>query len=501
MQMLSIIILILVSVSLSYSLYYLFAFIFSIKTYESESDTVNAENDNVAILMTICNDFTKEAAASLMKQDYNNFQIFLLDDSYEADEKHKVDEWAIINSTKVSVIRRNSNKGYKAGNINYSLKKIPDKFNLLCIVDSDQFLPYNYISNIVNELNSNESITFIQGIHKGIYEAVSPFSKTLSTTILPEWRYHLPYKNNHGHPIILGHGYLIRRERLLEVGGLPEIVSEDLALSMKLGLKGYKGIMSTSCLSQEIYPESFKSIQSRRFRWTLADWEILFKSYFRNFLSSSSISKKSKLDVFIREIRLPFASLYFTLIALITLFLIILEIPVHYNHTLNYIFLISMSPVYPLFWVNEYGLNKKISGFLSTVFVGFSLINIKIGALFSYLIYRKAFFYVTNSRSKDRSQTSKLIGPNGYILKAIDIISLAIIGIYFVFFKDVFVLCIGFSVLIRWLTNLKVCRTLENNIPVFGFLLIVSLLVQILFGGGLTIIGFLIIISLPLIIV
>ena len=46
-----------------------------------------------------------------------------------------------------------------------------------------------------------------------------------------------------GSPPMLGHGVLIRTESLREVGGFPNVISEDLGLTILFAEKGLTGIV------------------------------------------------------------------------------------------------------------------------------------------------------------------------------------------------------------------------------------------------------------------
>ncbi|MBK6781199.1 MAG: hypothetical protein IPG75_16920 [Gemmatimonadetes bacterium] len=68
------------------------------------------------------------------------------------------------------------------------------------------------------------------------------------------WRWYHPLRNRYGFVMLLGHGAVVRREVWEEVGGFPEIVSEDLAFSLRARQHGWHGGVRRRTL---IYYEEF----------------------------------------------------------------------------------------------------------------------------------------------------------------------------------------------------------------------------------------------------
>ena len=496
-----------------YGFCYLFAFLFSLKAGNSRQNRetqIAFNEEQIAILMTVCNDFEEKAALSAVNQEYEKYHVFILDDSTIGSEREMVNKWCGQYPSKCTKLSRKDNRGFKAGNLNDAEKKIPSRYELFCIVDSDQVLPPTFLQEIHRTYAINEKPAFVQGIHKGIHRDVSRFSKSLSAIIYPEWRYHLSYKNKYGLPTVLGHGYLIRREYLIKVGGHPEIVSEDLALTMLLSTHGYSGVMAPEIVSLEVYPQSFKSIQSRRFRWTMADWEILFTRYFKIYIKSPLPLLTEKIDLILREIRLPLSTIYFAISLIFMLIISINKAPDHISGNAadgksfltGFIFLISISPLYPLIFSTDSQFSFRVKAFFGSFFIALSMIGIQLSAGISYLIKRKAYFYVTNDKTKKGPHGRKsLVGPKSSLSLALDIIASVILFVYSFNTGDLFVSALGVCQLARTVISIAKFRNLETQISSLGFLLFTILLVQILFNGGLSIVGIFLFCSLPFLLV
>lgn len=492
-------------IPLTWSVYYLLAFVFSYKYIllnKNNKYSLNSE-DEIALIMTVCDDFNFDAANSLLHQEYGKYHVFILDDSKKESNKEEVITWCKKNSVKCTRIFRDNNVGFKAGNLNQAEKKIPDNYKLFCIVDSDQHLHPSFITQIFKKYCENNHPSFVQGIHYGKVEDVSQFSKCLAPMIYAEWKYHIPYKNEYGQTGIGGHGYLIERSVLNDVGGHPEIVSEDLALTMKLSTKRFHGIMSPEIVSMEIYPESYKTIQQRRFRWMVADWEITSTKYFENFLRNTA-TLPEKFDLFLREIRLPVSSIYFGLTAIATLLTIVTKLATPLSDYSTVIpqsiilplIILSLSAFYPLIDNSQHTIFDNFRAFFANIFLGASYPSLQVAAGFYYLKKRRATFWVTNANCKKATLNQRL-----KVSLIFDFIFLILFMTYAYVFIDLLFLAFGIALLARLCFSFFNLPEVEGQIWIFGLLFVVLIMAQVYLSVGLTIIELLLIVAFPFILV
>ena len=485
-----------------YGIYYILAAIYSFLYKDSckmPNDKAVVSEENVALLMTVCDDFDEISADSLLNQSYRNYHVFILDDSKKACES--VIEWCNKHANMCTRLTRKDRRGFKAGNLNEADKNIPNKYELFCVVDSDQKLPQNYLSTIWSLYCQYDRPAFVQGIHAGKLTGVSKFSGCLAPTVFAEWRYHIPYKNAYGQTGVGGHGYLIKRSSLQYVGGHPEIVSEDLALTMALSSSGFDGVMTPLPLSEEAYPQSVNAIQSRRFRWVAADWEVIFTKYFSNFLVSGA-NLIEKADLFLREIRLPVSSIYYLILVLAVFYFLPLHLLGAENpksqssNSALWIVLFGFSPVLPvLLDHSRSSLRANLKAFFAILFVGISMLSVQLSAGLYYLRSRQAFFWVTNSNEDFRRD------PRRKIILLLDFIVGFLFATYGYFLGDMTVLLFGLGPLIRQLTMQPKFLFLQENIWILGVICFVLIIHQTILGGGLSTAGLLLIGSLPFLLV
>jgi hypothetical protein len=114
----------------------------------------------------------------------------------------------------------------------------------------------------------------------------------------------------------LGHGVMIDIKILKDIGGFPQlIVSEDIAFTLVARNKGYFGVFSKDIVAKEKFPKNYFYYRKRFFRWIMADFECIIK-YVIPFLKSKAAPMFEKVDILIREAKMPAASLIFPLICL-----------------------------------------------------------------------------------------------------------------------------------------------------------------------------------------
>ena len=226
------------------------------KKKEQVDTTLNHQRPSVAIFYLTCDDFNPDCCMSCINQEYPSAVVFICDDSKTKKFQDEIDRFCSLQPGAI-LIRRTEHIGYKAGNINNAIKRTDAEWILL--VDADQTLPKNYLTDIIGHLTSNmDSIAFVQGAHKTAdLPQNSLFQQALSPEVGFFYSRDLPARSKYGFVPLLGHGALIRASSLEKVGGVPEVVSEDFAFAMKCINKGMRGHYLEHVESEEAYPYDF----------------------------------------------------------------------------------------------------------------------------------------------------------------------------------------------------------------------------------------------------
>ena len=195
-----------------YGIYHLVISLFSVfcKTPSILFDNISVARPKVAILYTTKNDFKEKAVVSCINQDYDNFDVYILDDSTDVGILSRIDEFISKIPGHLFLIRRDSKEGFKAGNLNHALKIIYDKYDYFAVSDADGLLPKDFIKRLLPYFSINDSVGFVQANQRSTPQQKSVFAKDLSLNTDLHWKCYLPAKNYFGFVMFYGHGALIR---------------------------------------------------------------------------------------------------------------------------------------------------------------------------------------------------------------------------------------------------------------------------------------------------
>jgi cellulose synthase/poly-beta-1,6-N-acetylglucosamine synthase-like glycosyltransferase len=297
--------------------YYIMLFVFTLlsKKILTLPSLKPSEQPKVAILYLTMNDFQYEAAFSCVTQEYQNYHLFILDDSNEKDTITEVDRFKEKFLEKVTVIRRKNRRGFKAGSINNALRNHILDFPYFAIIDSDGIIPNDFLKRLMPYFRLDEGVGFVQGSHRPNPTQKSKFASDLALGIIPLWTIYFGPRNDYGFVIFLGHGGIVRRDVWKIVGGFPEVVSEDLAFSSKIAELGYRGYFVGDIVSYEDFPESYPQLRKQQEKYVKGGCEYLHK-YLPSFLKSKSVTWFEKLDVLLScsTLFLPAFYIFFLLI-------------------------------------------------------------------------------------------------------------------------------------------------------------------------------------------
>lgn len=268
----------------------------------------------VAILYTTMHDFQEEAALSCINQDYPNSHLFILDDSVDEEFMDLVDVFALQQQGFVTVVRRTTREGFKAGSINQALRNHVKEFPYFAVADADSVLPSSFLRKLMPYFGIDINIGFIQASHRPHPQQKTHFARDLSLGIIPLWTIYYGPRNQFGNVIFLGHGGIIRYDVWEKVGEIPELVSEDLAFSTRAAQLGYKGYFVHDVASYEDFPSGYRQLRRQHEKYVKGVCEYFHKEFW-SFICCPGILWFEKLDVLLSclSLLMPSLSLLFLL--------------------------------------------------------------------------------------------------------------------------------------------------------------------------------------------
>ena len=303
--------------------YYIMLFVFTLlpKKGSSLRPLKPSEQPKVAILYMTMNDFQYRAAHSCVNQDYSNYHVFILDDSTEQHTMNEINTFKKKFEEKVTVIRRKERKGFKAGSINNALRNHVHDFPYFAVIDSDGIIPVDFLNRLLPCFGIDESIGFVQGSHRPNPSQKSKFASELASGIIAIWGVYFSSRNDYGFVSFQGHGGILRRDLWETVGGIPELVSEDLAFATKIAGLGYRGYYVDDVISYEDFPETYPQLRKQQEKYIKGSCEY-FATCFWSFFKSRKIKWFEKLDVFLSctTLFLPITYIFFLLVFCLLLY-------------------------------------------------------------------------------------------------------------------------------------------------------------------------------------
>jgi cellulose synthase/poly-beta-1,6-N-acetylglucosamine synthase-like glycosyltransferase len=296
-----------------FTAYNLVIFSYSLKRYKSPIKTALQGYPRVAVLYMTYNDMNEKSLESIFGLDYTNYEVLIVDDSTSPETRKRLDEIALKHGAKV--IRRSERKGFKAGAINNALKYTDAEYVSIC--DADELLPKDFIQESLKYFTTTD-IAFVQASHYA-WNKHGNWKKYMGYGIDLHWMTYQEYRNEHSIVNFLGHGALIRSEAIRNVNGFPEIVSEDIALTVELYNHGYRGVFAKDVSVGEAFPETYNAFKRRHKKWSMGSVDFL-KHYWKKAFFSRQLTWAQKEDLLINSLSLPMTA-YLVIFTAMTVFI------------------------------------------------------------------------------------------------------------------------------------------------------------------------------------
>lgn len=239
-------------------------------------DAVSSLPDNlpfVTIQIPVYNEkyVIERLLQSLARLEYptNKFEIQVLDDS--TDETVQIIDQQVSQLLKqgidIMIHRRTTRKGYKAGALQYGLKYC--KGELIAIFDADFIPQHNFITRLIPHF-SNPKIGLVQARWGHINKDENYLTRIQTFLLDTHFSIEQTGRSNADYFInFCGTAGIWRKQCIKDAGGWDgDVLSEDLDLSYRAQLKGWKLIYDQSTEVPAELPSVIESFKIQQFRWT-----------------------------------------------------------------------------------------------------------------------------------------------------------------------------------------------------------------------------------------
>ena len=157
--------------------------------------------------------------------------------------------------------------GFKAGALNFALRKTADDAEIIAVIDSDYLVERNWLRDLVPLFNEDKMaiVQAPQDYRDGDENAFKAMCQA-------EYRgfFNIGMVTRNERNAIIQHGTMtmVRRDVLAEVGGWSEwCITEDAELGLRIFEKGYAATYVPHSYGKGLMPDTFLDFKKQRFRW------------------------------------------------------------------------------------------------------------------------------------------------------------------------------------------------------------------------------------------
>lgn len=225
---------------------------------------------SVALLCTTCDDVDVATFASLKAQDYPRLEIFVLDDS------HALRNQALVDTSDLTVMRRNTRRGYKAGNLNHWLRQCGERFDYFVVADADSRLSPDFVTAMVlhAEHPANANVAVFESLITP-WNVGNAFGKLQGALCPVHHRIAAGLLSRSGAMLSVGHNNLYRAPAVRAIAGFDErYLAEDYATAIAL-LEGGWRCVTAPVASQDRVPGNFSEYVRREARWAYQTFQLM----------------------------------------------------------------------------------------------------------------------------------------------------------------------------------------------------------------------------------
>jgi cellulose synthase/poly-beta-1,6-N-acetylglucosamine synthase-like glycosyltransferase len=210
---------------------------------------------------------------------HDRLDIQVLDDSTDETQvivDHAAEYW-IARGRNVVVLRRTDRRGFKAGALAAGLERTDAPY--LAIFDADFIPPPDFLKRTYPTLNADQGLAFVQTRwgHTNRGQSLLTFLQSLSIdghfSVEQHARWRAGYFFNFN-----GTAGIWRREAIVDAGGWSqETLTEDLDLSYRAFLRGWRAAYLRNVESPAELPVSFDAYRKQQQRWAQGSFQCAMK--------------------------------------------------------------------------------------------------------------------------------------------------------------------------------------------------------------------------------
>ncbi len=269
------------------------------RTFTPLKEIEEADEPFVSIHLACCSeppDMVIATIASLTRLNYRQFEVLVIDNNTGDPALWKpVADYVATLPEPFRFIHLPQWPGYKAGALNYALRKTDPRAKIIGVVDADYVVKADWLSALVGYFR-DPRVGIVQ-----LPQAHREWGSQVFRTMM-NWEYdgffRIGMHHRNERDAIIQHGTmtLIQAKALREHGAWSEwCVCEDAELGLRLMKQGFSTVYVDKVLGQGLTPDGFGAFKKQRQRWAQGGMQIL-KAHATALLFGANKRQEEKLS-------------------------------------------------------------------------------------------------------------------------------------------------------------------------------------------------------------
>jgi cellulose synthase/poly-beta-1,6-N-acetylglucosamine synthase-like glycosyltransferase len=224
-------------------------------------------------------------------------QIQVLDDSTDHETLRKEVSLVTHYGDKgydLQLVHRDTRKGFKAGALNNGLKTARGDY--VAVVDADTWAPSNFLIETVSRFGDDDRLAFVQARCDYTDRWFNWVTETNAIARDVHFLVEQPAKDWYDLlPNFCGKAGMWRREVLDKYGWDESILTEDIELSYRVQMGGWRSIYLQGIACQIELPPSLTALRAQQRRWT-AGFAQSFRKLWRPIITNDKLTTGQKIE-------------------------------------------------------------------------------------------------------------------------------------------------------------------------------------------------------------
>jgi exo-beta-1,3-glucanase (GH17 family)/cellulose synthase/poly-beta-1,6-N-acetylglucosamine synthase-like glycosyltransferase len=218
----------------------------------------------------------KETLLALLALDYPRFEVIVMDNNTKDPNVWRpVAEFCEQLGERFHFFHEDKLAGYKAGALNYALRKTAEEAEIIAVIDSDYKVSQNWLRDLAMQFRQ-PNIAIVQAPQDYRDDRDSLFKAMCYAEYRGFFRIGMVIRNERNAIIQHGTMTMVRRSVLEEVGNWAEwCITEDAELGLRIFEHGYEALYVPQSYGRGLMPDTFVDFKKQRFRWAYGAVQIM----------------------------------------------------------------------------------------------------------------------------------------------------------------------------------------------------------------------------------